>query len=148
MMMVLNDEWGPLFESMLSKLEDPTPLMLGIGEAVKTCTLENFGATGRNRPNEWEMLSPSYQKWLKSHKHAPRDYATLELTGALKGSISDPKVNGFTVSIVAEDEKASYHQLGEGRMKRKFFPINDNTGELTDYCQLKIIEVLDKNFKA
>jgi hypothetical protein len=140
-MVITKDEWTLLFADLRAKIADPSRLLAGVGTAARDCTLENFGATGTNRPNEWPALSERYAKKVK------RTYATLEVTGELKGSIGFPNIEGNSVSITAGDEKASYHQIGEGNNKlRQFFPVDDQTGEATDYFQAKVNGFLDGFF--
>ena len=135
----ITDEWTPFLEGIAALTEDNLALFEPVGEAVKQCTLENFGVSGTNRPRVWPPLSKDYARKVK------RDYATLDVSGELKNSIT---VEVAETSIVATDEKASYHQLGEGYNKeRPFFPISKD-GELTEYCQQRITEALDQHFAA
>lgn len=133
-----NDEWTPFFEGLSGLLDNPAPLFMAVGEVARDCTLENFGASGTNRPAPWPLLSKKYAKKVK------REYATLELTGELKASVQVSPPSTDSISVLADDQKASWHQLGEGRNKvRPFFPISAD-GQLTDYCQSKITAKLDE----
>ena len=149
MISVSQDEWSPLLEKIRAEMLNPTEVLLQIGGVVRDCTLENFGETGTNRPMPWESLSEGYAKRVS------RGYATLDTSGdpkprsgagALKASVGVPETSGNSVSVTAESDIASYHQLGEGNNKeRPFFPI-DASGNLTPYCESKIFEKLDEHF--
>jgi len=146
-MNVIRDEWTPLFDSLASEMADPHSLLVEVGETVAQCTRENFGETGTNRPTEWKTpLSESYQRKLR-RLGDERDYPTLFLTGDLFNSIQTDTPVGYTVTVTASDEKASWHQLGEGNNPaRPFFPVVDESN-LTPYCEARIFEALDKHFE-
>lgn len=140
------DQWTPFLEELSALLEAPGSFLSAVGSEIKTCTLENFGQTGTNRPIDWQTpLSKSYQRKLKK-MGIDRDYPTLELTGALKESVSVSSVGDDSVTVTARNDKASWHQDGEGNNPpRPFFPVFN--GEMTDYCQSRISTALDEYFK-
>ena len=137
---LVNDEWTKFLQGLEELTANGSSLFQAVGEVVKECTLENFGPSGTNRPKIWEPLSKDYARKVK------REYATLEVTGALKSSVEVEPPSADSITITATDDKASYHQLGEGRNKeRPFFPISAD-GDLTGYCQNHIADVLDEQF--
>lgn len=138
-MSIVHDEWGPFLDWMEGTLSDPGTVLGLVGNAVAEVTRENFGESSPNRPNDWAPLSKKYAKQVG------RTYATLYVTGDLYDSVHAEPPQGASVTVIATDKKASWHQLGEGHNPvRKFFPTDEL--ELTPYCQARIREVLNAVF--
>jgi phage gpG-like protein len=101
---------------------------LDLGYALLDVVYSNFGATGMARPIPWPMLSPAYAKKVG------RTYATLEVTGALKGSLGVDNSNFDFVRVFATDATpySTVHQYGGGNNipARPYFPM-DSDNELT-----------------
>lgn len=97
-----------------------------MAETFYNVVMNNFGFIGEDRPINWARLSPEYAKRVK------REYATLYVTGALKGAV---KLEGNTVSVSNDSVPyAMVHMFGGGNNipKRPYFPIDDHGGDWSD----------------
>lgn len=85
--------------------------------------MENFGASGVDRPWAWAPLSPAYAKKVG------RSYATLVVTGALRNSVK--KTEGQDCAVVSMSDSdvpyATRHHRGSGNLPaRRVFPLNED----------------------
>lgn len=104
-------------------------ILRDVGAKFKLFTLQNFGATGTDRPEEWAPLSPKYAKRVK------RSYATLDLKGSLFRSFTVGQPDGTSITVSSNSPYAEAHQEGNEHLPaRPFFPIT-SAGELTGHAQ-------------
>lgn len=93
-------------------------ILRALGAKLKYLTVQNFGATGTDRPSEWAPLSPHYAKRVK------RPIATLELSGALLRSLRVSSPEGNSISVYTDSPYAEAHQKGNRNLlARPFFPV-------------------------
>jgi len=134
---------GPVIERLESIRQ---PVQSAMADAYCGVVLENFGASGVDRPWAWAPLSPSYAKKVG------RSYATLVVSGALKNSVK--KTDGRECSTVSmSDSDVSYatrHHHGGGNLPaRRVFPIREDGSStpgvveaIVGVAQQKVAEVL------
>ena len=96
----------------------------------RQCIYDNFGASGMFRPMQWAKLSPRYARKVG------RDYATLNVTGRLRGAIrKTASEDKGKVSVSRADcDYAIAHQFGYEKNNlppRPYFPINTDGTILT-----------------
>jgi phage gpG-like protein len=140
-MEVTKDEWTPLLQRIRDELENPQAILAAVGETVALITRENFGEWGVDRPEAWPALSKKYAKKVK------RPYATLFVTGDLYNSIQSLPPTNDSVTVIAADEKASWHQLGEGHNPpRPFFPVTADE-RLTPYAEAAILAAIEQELE-
>lgn len=120
-----------------------------MAEKFQECVLANFGPSGPYRPwSGWHDLSPAYAKKVK------RTYATLFVSGALKGNVLI-ELEGKNFKVVSDNSRVPYataHQEGNpkgnrghpGLPAREYFPMTED-GEVTRQVQ---DIVLDAAYRA
>lgn len=71
------------------------PAQEAMADVFHGVVLANFGSIGFDRPHDWQPLSPKYAK------RVGRQFATLYVTGALKGTVKKDAANveAATVSM-------------------------------------------------
>jgi len=125
------------------------PCQAAMADVVFETTRSNFGASGKDRPIEWEALRDE-----RYAKKVGRDYATLHLKGTLEESIDLDSSNEDAAIVFCMDEPvyAKAHQEGIGNMpERPFFPIipksNDLTPATTAECLSACAAVLEERLR-
>lgn len=120
-------------------------VQMAMANSFRECTYANFGGTERFVLAPYAPLSPSYAR------RVGRDYATLEVSGKLKGAIytgiSDE--DAATVSVSNDDVPyASIHQYGGKHMPvRPYFPITDDGMVLPEVEEIVMQAARDEMFK-
>lgn len=108
-----------------------------MGEKLFEIVRFNIGKEGVDRPRSWAALSPKYAK------RVGRDYATLDLTGALAGAIKFDNSNPDFASVSISDSDVIYatsHQWGDGHLPaRPYFPMSIS-GEFTTFTTAAVLE--------
>lgn len=119
-----------------------------MAQKFQECVLANFGPSGPYRPwSGWHELSPAYAKKVK------RTYATLFVSGALKGNILI-ELEGNSFKVVSDNSRVPYataHQEGNpkgnrghpGLPAREYFPMTED-GEVTRQVQDIVLEAAYK----
>lgn len=146
-MQVTQDDWSPLFHSLKAKVSADArrELLFKMINEIRYITQMNFGASGIDRPQPWQILSPSYAWEKKKGDRTP----TLMLRGDL--------IRGFRTSIQENSAMltnvvpyAHEHEDGaewKNLPKRMYYPINDD-GTLTPFAESRLDEIAAKHFNA
>jgi phage gpG-like protein len=120
------EDFGPElkieFDHLLNRPVALRQVLGAMAARFKFMCMQNLGATGIDRPSQWDLLSPKYAK------RVGRDYATLELTGQLMQSIRMQTHDDFSEVFVEPDDcpYAARHQFGDDKMPaRPFFPMTE-----------------------
>jgi len=106
------------------------PVLRAIAQKFKFISVQNFGFSGKDRPQPWQRaLSKRYAKRVK------RPIATLELSGRLLRSFRIGAPLGNEIEVENFCDYAQTHQQGYKSIPRRaFFPV-DRSGNLTPYTQ-------------
>jgi phage gpG-like protein len=112
---------GAMSGKVLQRIEKVrAPVHSAMAGQFYQCVMDNFGASGSFRIQQWAKLSSAYARKVR------RDYATLNVTGKLRSSIkkSSSEVSGRVSVNKGECEYAIAHQFGSGPLpSRPYFPI-------------------------
>lgn len=109
-------------------------VLRAMGAKLSFLTYQNFGFSGKDRPEPWRRLTAKYAKRVK------RDSATLDLKGRLLRSLRLGQPQGNRITVTADCEYASFHQFGNPKNnlpRRAFFPVT-LSGQLTPFAQRQI----------
>ena len=154
-MIVLQDDWTPLFNSLEEKVSEGRRriLLSQLAGAIVDVTQQNFGDAGIDRPYEWANLEEEYA--LEVHGGDQTPTLILPEDEHEKRHPGEPHMrDNFNVELGSDfalitnlSEYASEHQEGKGNMYRPFFPVNLD-GELTPAMQLRLLQITDSHFSA
>ncbi len=127
-------------EPLLQKLEAlKPPVQAAMAQALYDIVINNFGATGVDRPWPWkELRNKEYARKMG------RSFATLFVTGKLRDTVEQDNSNPeFSTVSMGNTDKVSYalaHHFGAGLLAaRRVFPIQEN-GELTWFSREHITD--------
>jgi len=103
----------------------------------------NFGIMGPDRPWSWEMLAESTkQNYRKRNPPVLREYASLELTGAMKNAIMKGGVEGGSTTVSLSNADVPYataHHYGTKNLPaRRVFPV-DIDDEVLPWTQSEVL---------
>ena len=113
-------------------------LLSAAAHKFRDITLSNFGMFGKDRPTPWDALSKRYAR------RVGRSYATMELTGELKRSITVRADNSEYAEVFTDDVPyAAAHQFGKHPQPlRPYFPVTE-AEKLTPYAENEIKRAIE-----
>ncbi len=108
-----------------------------MASAFRDCVLANFGGAERFVEQPYPPLSPAYARKVG------RSYATLYVSGKLKGSIYVGIDDDDSATVSVSNNTVPYaksHQYGTSRMPaRPFFPVDEDGGILPEVEELVML---------
>lgn len=135
---IRDTELNAAFSEIGERIKQAQPKAeLAMAERFQDCVLRNFGATGDFRPwSGWPPLSPRYAKKVG------RTYATLEVSGRLKGNVLLELGANNNFRVTSSNDRVPYatvHQTGGGNNipAREYFPLLEDgtvTRQVSDLC--------------
>ena len=132
-MQILRDEWTLLLQSLKEKVSEDSrrELLFKSINDLRFITQINFGDSGLDRPQIWQMLSPNYAWEKKKGNLTPN----LILKGDLLRGFRT-QVNGNSAMLTNVVPYADEHQFGvnyKNLPARPFYPITED-GSLTPFA--------------
>jgi phage gpG-like protein len=119
-----------------------SPVVEAMRDRAYEIVLSNFGIAGPDRPWPWAPLAESTKRAYRRRKPpVTREYASLELTGALKASLKKEPVRDGAASVSMDDAEVPYataHHYGTKNMPaRRVFPIRRDDS-VTDWTREQV----------
>jgi phage gpG-like protein len=145
-MQIARDDWSPLFQSLKDKVSADArrELLFQMINEIRFITQQNFGASGIDRPQPWQILSLNYAWEKKKGDRTPTLMLKGDLIRGFRTAITD---NSATLTNVVP--YAEQHEHGEpwkNLPKRMYYPINED-GSLTPFAEKSLEEVAQKHFQ-
>ena len=102
---------------LAGRMEDMSPVMREIGDAVREASMESFEREAPPEGGKWPPLSPAT---IRRRRGGPV-HRILQDTGALRQSIVKRLEGDRSVIVGARVEYAPFHQFGTRRMPARPF---------------------------
>ena len=149
-MRVIQDQWTPFFKELSESVSERgrRRLLNVMIQDLENMTVENFGAMGKFRPQDWKILNAKYAEDHHDGDQTP----TLILTGVLKDSFVKT-VNGNSASLTNTCEYADEHLLKSYAKNkqtdipaRPYYPVTFDGQSLTEAAIARQNEILNIHF--